>query len=150
VNSRGTFLNIQGFLKLLGKERKGSIINLTSTLAYRAIPTTSSYSLSKLVSLQIQAFVAAENPNVTAVSLHPGIVLTDMTMDMFRPFAKDTPELVGGIAVWLSTEKAAFLSGRYVESNWSVDDLAARKDEIVSQGKLSIVLKGEFGKQQFD
>jgi hypothetical protein len=66
------------------------------------------------------------------------------------PFAKDTPELVGGLGVWLATEKAAFLNGKYIESNWSVDDLMARKGEIVSEGKLSIVLKGEFGQRQFE
>jgi hypothetical protein len=97
----------------------------------------------------MQAFVAAENPNVTAVALHPGIVITDMTADMFRPFAKDTPELVGGVGVWLSTEKASFLNGKYVEVNWDVDELTARKDDIVSGGKLSLGLNAELGKHLF-
>lgn len=100
--------------------------------------------------MQLQAFVAAESPNITAVSLHPGLVLTDMTLDDFRPFAKDTPELVGGIGVWLSTEQASFLNGKYIESNWSVEDLIERKEEIISQGKLSVVLKGDFGYEQFE
>lgn len=137
-------------MKLLGKEKRGSIINVTTAGAVMTFPAMSSYSLSKLVDLQIQTFVAAENPNVTAMSLHPGIIMTDMTTAFFVPFAKDTPELVGGVGVWLATEKASFLNGRYIESNWSVDDLTARKDEIVSEGKLSIVLKGEFGKKQFE
>jgi NAD(P)-dependent dehydrogenase (short-subunit alcohol dehydrogenase family) len=136
-------------LKLLGKGRKGSIVNMTSGLALMTVPGRSSYSLSKLLILQLQAFIAVENPNVTAIALHPGIVMTQMTTDNFKRFAKDTPELVGGVGVWLSTEKAVFLNGKYVESNWSVDDLAARKEEIVSEGKLSLVLKGEFGKEQF-
>lgn len=110
----------------------------------------SSYSLSKLVNLQIQVFVAAEISNVTAVAIHPGIVMTDMAMDMFVPFAKDTPELIGGLGVWLATDQAAFLDGKYIGSNWSVEDLVARKDEILSEGKLSILLKGEFGKKQFE
>jgi len=149
TNARGTFLVTQGFLKLLGKDGKGSIVNMTSGLALISFPGMSSYSLSKLVALQLQAFIAVENPNVTAIALHPGIVMTEMTTDDFKPFAKDTPELVGGVGVWLSTEKAAFLNGKYIESNWSVNDLAARKEEIVSDGKLSLVLKGEFGKEQF-
>ena len=136
-------------MKLLG-DKKGSVVNLTTGAAVMVFPTMSSYSISKLASLQLAAFVAAENPNVTAVALHPGIAMTDMTLPMFVPFAKDTPELIGGVGVWLATEKAAFLSGKYIESNWSVDDLAARKDEIVSEGKLTISLKGEFGKQQFE
>lgn len=139
----------QEFLKLLGEERKGSIVNLTSAVAVMVFPGMSAYSLSKLAITQMLAFVAAENPNVTAVAMHPGIVMTDMTLDFFVPFAKDTPGLVGGVAVWLSTEKAAFLSGKYIESNWSVDDLVTRKEEIVSQGKLKIDLIGELGQEQF-
>ena len=99
--------------------------------------------------LQIQAFVAAENLNVTSTALHPGIVMTDTTMDVFKPFAQDTPTLVGGFCVWLSTEKAEFLTGKYVGANWSVDELVERKDEILSQGKLSIAVKGDFGEEQF-
>jgi hypothetical protein len=72
-----------------------------------------------------------------------------MTTEQFKPFAKDTPELVGNVGVWLATEKAAFLNGKYVESNWSVDELVERKGEIVEGGKLSLVLKGEFGEGQF-
>ncbi|KAH7370582.1 putative oxidoreductase ucpA, partial [Rhexocercosporidium sp. MPI-PUGE-AT-0058] len=149
TNVRGVFLLTQGFLHLLGKERKGSIVTLSTTAAVMVFPGMSSYSLSKLASMQLQAFIAAENPNVTAVALHPGIVMTDMTLDYFMPYAKDTPELVGGVGVWLATEKAAFLNGRYIESNWSVDDLTARKEEIIS-GKLSVRLEGDFGHEQFE
>ncbi|TVY91615.1 Short chain dehydrogenase [Lachnellula willkommii] len=79
--------------------------------------------------LQLQTYVALENPNVIAIALHPGIVITGMTTGAFEPFAKCTPELVEGLGVWLSTGKAAFLNGRYVSSNWSVDDLVARKEK---------------------
>ena len=147
---RGTFLNTKGFLDLLGNERRGTVVNLTSAAGVMVFPAMSSYSISKLASLQLVAFVAAENPNVTAVALHPGIVKTDMTLPMFFPFAKDTPELIGGLGVWLATEKSTFMSGRYMECNWSVDDLIARRDDIVSEGKLMISLKAELGKEQFE
>jgi NAD(P)-dependent dehydrogenase (short-subunit alcohol dehydrogenase family) len=140
----------QGFLKLLGKEKKGTIVNVTSALGLTVVPGFSSYSLSKLVTFQLQAFIGAENPNVTAVAMHPGIVKTDNTHPAFEPFAKDTPALPGGLGVWLATEQAAFLNGKYIESNWSVEDLVAKKEEIVSKGLLSIALKGEFGSAQFE
>jgi NAD(P)-dependent dehydrogenase (short-subunit alcohol dehydrogenase family) len=105
TNGRAAFLLSQGFLKLLGKKRKGTIVNLTSALALTAMPIASSYGLSKLVVIQLQAYIAAENPNVTAVALHPGIVKTDMTHPIFEPFALDTPALIGGVGVWLSTEQ---------------------------------------------
>jgi NAD(P)-dependent dehydrogenase (short-subunit alcohol dehydrogenase family) len=147
---KGTFLVTQGFLKLLGKEKKGAIISLTTFAAHMPFPGLSAYSISKLALTQLQAFIAVENPNVTAVAVHPGLILTDATLDYFKPFAKDSPELLGGLGVWLATENATFLSGKYVEVNWSVDELMERKDEIVKEWKLSIGIKGEFGSEQFE
>ncbi|KAI9810259.1 MAG: hypothetical protein M1827_006393 [Pycnora praestabilis] len=149
MNVHGPFLVLHGFLQLLGTEREGSIVTMTSGVTTGIFPTTSSYTLSKLAIQHLQAFIAAEYPKVTATSLHPGVVMTDMTKDQWKPFAHDTPELVGSTGVWLATEKAKFLSGKYISANWSVDDLMARKDEIISEGKLSMGLKGEFGAEQF-
>lgn len=118
-------------------------------MAYGIYPGNSAYSLGKLVNLQMAAYVAAESPNVTSISLHPGIVNTEMTTPSFKRFALDTPELVGAVAVWLSTEKAKFMNGRYMNVNWNVDDLYERRDEI-RQGKLlQIDLGGNFGVEQF-
>lgn len=138
------------FLKSLPRDTKATIVNMTSGLAYQVMPGYSAYSLGKLVNLQMAAHVAAENPYVTSVSLHPGVVNTEMTVDAFKRFALDSPELVGGIAVWLSTEKAAFLSGRFVASNWSVDDLYERREEIKSGKLLQMDLLGNFGAEQFN
>lgn len=137
------------FLKSLPKESPGNIINLTSGASYGVYPGMSAYSLGKLINLQMTTYIAAENPNVTAMALHPGVVDTEMTVDSFKRFALDTPELVAGVAVWLCTEKAKFLNGRYVNSNWSVDDLYKRKDEIQSGKLLQIDLTGTFGAEQF-
>jgi hypothetical protein len=64
---------------------------------------------------------------------------------MFRKFALDTPELVGGTAVWLATKESYFLSGRFVSVNWSVDELMARKEDIIQSNDLRVVLQGELG-----
>jgi hypothetical protein len=73
---------------------------------------------------------------------------TDCIADAFKRFALDTPELVGGIGVWLATDKAMFLSGRFISANWSVDDLMTRKDELVAGNDLKIVYQGKFGLDQ--
>jgi hypothetical protein len=57
---------------------------------------------------------------------------------------------VGGIGVWLATDNARFLSGRFISANWSVDDLMARKDEFITANDLKIVYQGKFGLAQFD
>lgn len=148
VNVHGTFFVTQGFLKLIG-DKKGTVINLTTGAAHSVFPNLSAYSLSKLVALQLVSFITAENPNVNAIALHPGMVPTDMMIETFRKFAHDTPELVGGVGVWLATEDAAFLTGRYVAANWSVEELLEGKEEILKENKLTMALVGKFGVEQF-
>jgi NAD(P)-dependent dehydrogenase (short-subunit alcohol dehydrogenase family) len=140
----------RSFHSLVGPSKPATIINITSAAGIAITPHTSSYSLSKLVQIQMQRFVSTENPNVVAVSLHPGSVITPITKPMFEKFSLDTHELVGGSAVWLATEEASFMNGRYMGANWSVDDLMAREKEVVEKGLLLPELQGSFGRAQFD
>lgn len=122
---------------------------MTSGAGVIVIPALSSYCLSKLVALQMAQFIGAENPNVNAYALHPGVVMTESVMDSFKRFADDTPELVGGVAVWLTSEAASFMNGRYISANWSVDELVERKKEIEGSNVLKMELAGRFGMDQF-
>lgn len=38
--------------------------------------------------------------------------------------------------VWLTRERRDWLSGRFVISTWDMDELLAKKDEIVREDKL--------------
>ena len=44
-------------------------------------PGVSVYSLSKMAAFQMMPFIAAENLQVTAVGLHPGIVKTKLVLE---------------------------------------------------------------------
>jgi hypothetical protein len=46
------------------------------------------------------------------------------------PVSYDSIELPAHFAVWLCSEEARFLRGRFVWSNWDVDELKARRSEI--------------------
>jgi hypothetical protein len=55
--------------------------------------------------------------------MHPGGVLTEMASaydlpDDIKRVLIDTPALPGGTAVYLSTDRARFLMGRFVSSTW--------------------------------
>jgi NAD(P)-dependent dehydrogenase (short-subunit alcohol dehydrogenase family) len=104
------------------------------------------YSLAKLALTKLTAYVASEHPSITSVSLDPGIVPTDMgrSVPFLAPFMLDTPELVGGAAVWLSSGDKSFLSGRYVSSNWDVEEIELRKDEIVEEDQLKFKIKANY------
>lgn len=39
-------------------------------------------------------------------------------------------QLPGSVAVWLASDEAAFLTGRFIWANWDVDELKARAIEI--------------------
>lgn len=133
INVKGTFLVSQAFLKLLGAERQGTIVTLSTGLAYIVGPGMSAYSISKMANTRLSEYICLEYPNVAAISLQPGIVRTDMVTGTycsprlagkfanraagdFSRFAHDTPELVGGIGVWLATDAARFLTGRFVSA----------------------------------
>jgi len=153
LNIRGTFLMTQSFLATLpSPETPAKIITLTSAPAYEIFPNFSAYGISKLAVFELMTYIAVENPNVVAVAVHPGIVQTDMTLPMFEPFAHDTVELVGGLAVWLASweESRHFLSGRYVSANWSVEDIVARRDEILEKELLKMNLTARLGAAQFE
>ncbi|KAF2635851.1 short-chain dehydrogenase/reductase-like protein [Massarina eburnea CBS 473.64] len=147
INGKGNYLLIRSFLRLLpGPETPATIVNISSWQAFYVVPPLGAYFISKFVLDNLATYVSAEYPNVTAVSMHPGLVSTDMLREPFRSlFNQDSPELVGGTAVWLCQEKAKFLSGRFIAANWSVEDLLERKDEIVKDDLLKLTLKGSFG-----
>lgn len=50
--------------------------------------------------------------------------------------ATDSPALCADMAVWLAKEPKPWLNGRYVASNWDVDELEGMKPEIVEKDKL--------------
>ena len=55
--------------------------------------------------------------------MHPGGVLTELASaddlpEAIRSILIDTPALPGGTAVYLSTDRARFLMGRFVPATW--------------------------------
>lgn len=50
--------------------------------------------------------------------------------------------LTGGLTVYLSHPHADFLSGRFISAHWDVDQIQARKDEIITQNLLKIQIDG--------
>jgi hypothetical protein len=69
-----------------------------------------------------------------------------MATDFWKPCAKDTPELAGAVVVWLSTPAARFLNSRYITTNWDVEELVKRQEEVVQKALLKVKLAGDFAK----
>ncbi|UKZ93355.1 uncharacterized protein TrAFT101_008271 [Trichoderma asperellum] len=143
INLKGSLLMVHELLNHVGTTKRATVINVSSAMGFIVMPGSTSYSLSKLALTQLSQFITMENPNVRAVSIHPGTIMTDITPPWLARFSKDTPALAAGCALWLTTKEAAFLNGRYVSANWSVDELVQRSSEIVDGKKLLVNHTGE-------
>lgn len=50
----------------------------------------------------------------------------------------DTPELAGNTILFVTHERQEWLRGRYVSAHWDMEELFAKKDEIVEKDLLRI------------
>ncbi|KAL2810346.1 hypothetical protein BJX63DRAFT_402405 [Aspergillus granulosus] len=146
INFKGTLIVTKAFLESIEsapKDPRRAILNLTSVSTQHTAVTIDAYTISKVAVSKFTEFLAAEYPSITSISLDPGMVSTDMGvgLDLITPFRFDTVELAGGAAVWLCSGDRKFLSGRHVSVNWDVDELEARREEIVEQNLLSSGLR---------
>ncbi|KAF4228079.1 hypothetical protein CNMCM6805_002465 [Aspergillus fumigatiaffinis] len=108
VNLRGTFNVTHAFLKMVGPSPAASTTVINITSA------AGHYVIQNLSSYNM-----------------------GRSVPWLAPFMKDTAGLCGGTAVWLASGDRHFLSGRYVAANWDVEELEARKEEIVRENLLT-------------
>jgi hypothetical protein len=54
----------------------------------------------------------------------------------------DAVELPASFAVWIVSPEAEFLRGKFVWSNWDVEELKAKKDQLISSQDLTLGLLG--------
>lgn len=108
-------------------------------------PGLSGYLVSKTAQTKIVEFLAAENPDLFACAVHPGMVDTGI----FRgsgadpsQLPMDSVDLSANFLVWLSQPKTKFLSGKMVWANWDVEELEARQDEIKGSSMMTVGLEG--------
>jgi NAD(P)-dependent dehydrogenase (short-subunit alcohol dehydrogenase family) len=79
-NVKGTMLMTHGFPKLLGKDQKGVVVTMNNGLATILLPGLSAYGTVKLASLTLMEYLAVEYPNISAVSMQAGVVMTDAVL----------------------------------------------------------------------
>jgi NAD(P)-dependent dehydrogenase (short-subunit alcohol dehydrogenase family) len=164
VHIKGTYLMLRTFLPLLVETAKREktqvdIVNMTSIGGHITSPGASAYQTSKFALLRLTEFVSSEyeEHGVNCVAVHPGGVLTAMSKtvpaiqsSMTYPYSADflflltpvvlidTPDLCAGFVVWFTKGQKSWLNGRYLSASWDVDELEARKDEIVEGDKLKM------------
>ena len=56
-----------------------------------------------------------------------------------------SPSLTGAVGLFLTTPRAEFLRGRFVSVNWRMDELEAKKEEIVKHSLLKSAFNAKLG-----
>lgn len=89
-------------------------------------------------------FIDAEyvSKGIIAFTVHPGNV-TNMGLRLpedAHDLMVGKAELCGDALVWMTKERIEWMAGRYVAVDWELDELEARKGEIVEGDKLKVRL----------
>ncbi|KAI4244925.1 MAG: hypothetical protein L6R40_002831 [Gallowayella cf. fulva] len=145
TNIYGTYLMTRSFLPLLLQGSGKTIINLTSIAAHFLVNGASAYSTGKLAMLRFCEFTNVEYgaQGILAYTVHPGGVATELATNvmpkaMQNAMLIDTEELAGNTIVYLTQQRQEWLAGRYVSVNWDMEELFAKKDEIVEKDLLRV------------
>jgi NAD(P)-dependent dehydrogenase (short-subunit alcohol dehydrogenase family) len=145
INIKGTFLTFRAWLphkstpntNTTNTPKTPTFISLNTAAAHVGVfPNFSSYSPSEMARGHLISFLQAENPELRVVSMHPGVLDTEMGTKSGLPVSKDEMSLPTGFAVWLASEAAGWVGGRFLWAHWDVEELALMKDEIVKGGEL--------------
>lgn len=142
INIKGTLLLFRAFLAHKSTNSPTFISMNTGAAHAGVFPTMSSYAASKTGQAALIPYLQAENPEIRVVSLHPGVIESEMNVKSGMPLSKDDVSLPASFTVWLASGAASWTNGRYFWSHWDVDELVQRKDEIIANDELSLGLKG--------
>lgn len=166
INLIGSFNALQVFTPLAAPGAK--FLNIGSSIGHWApLPEVTgvwSYAAAKAATLKMVDYYASENPAIHVVSIHPGIVGTEINpnipegpdtgtcsfrfytinrMDILRQILTQlTVELPAHFLVWIASDEAAFLRNKFVWANWDVEELKARAEEIRKSFLMRVSLNG--------
>ncbi|KAK7947913.1 uncharacterized protein PG986_008799 [Apiospora aurea] len=144
ANVGSALLVAQAFLRHAAADAVA--VNVSSNAAHvnfaRAL---ASYSVGKLAAYRVWDAVAFAHPKMRVYHVQPGIVDTDMNRAGGGVQAlgyEDHVSLPAGFMLWLASPEAVFLKGKFLWSNWDVDELKTRAAEIEASQEFNIQVVG--------
>lgn len=128
TNLKGAFNTIKHAAKVMMKNRKGTIINITSVSGMMGNPGQANYAAAKAGMIGLTKTVAKELAarGITCNAIAPGFVATEMT-DKLSDEVKDSidsvvplkrmaqPEDIANAAVFLASDKASYITGEVLK-----------------------------------
>ncbi|KAF2450728.1 NAD(P)-binding protein [Karstenula rhodostoma CBS 690.94] len=104
-----------------------------------------SYGVAKWANIRLWQVVQFNNPGFSVYSIQPGVVDTDMNKVAGGIKAlnyEDHVSLPANFNVWLASPEADFLKGKFLWTNWDVDELKSQAEEIEKTHKYSVEMVG--------
>ena len=134
TNLKGAFNTIKHAAKIMMKNRKGTIINITSVSGMMGNPGQANYAAAKAGMIGLTKTVAKELAarGITCNAIAPGFVATEMT-DKLSDEVKDSidsvvplkrmaqPEDIANAAVFLASDKASYITGEVLKVDGGLD-----------------------------
>ncbi|KZV64868.1 NAD-P-binding protein [Peniophora sp. CONT] len=148
VNVRGTLNIIHPAIPELLKTG-GQIIVTSSTQSHIRMPLMADYCISKHTINRFVEILALDYSEIPIYAVHPGAIWTPGSTEFLESMGiksvaqmPDSVELAAATFLWLTARNAEFLSGRYVHANWDLNEVLAKKEEIVRDNLLVTKLAG--------
>jgi NAD(P)-dependent dehydrogenase (short-subunit alcohol dehydrogenase family) len=150
VNLKGTYYVVRYTIPYLIESARnysargstgGHLILISSVGAQLLTPGASDYQTSKHAINRLCEFIDIDHAEegIKCFAIHPGGVPTNLAKHMpeaIHSSLVDRPELAAGFIVWLCSGKADWAKGRYLSSNWDINELLKMKDRIIRDDLL--------------
>lgn len=114
INIKGTLLLFRAFMAHKSENSPTFISVNTGVVHVGVFPTFSGYGASKTGQAMLVSYLQTENPGIRVVSMHPGVIETEMNIKSEMPMSKDDMSLPSGFAVWLASPRASWTAGRFL------------------------------------
>ncbi|KAI1501008.1 hypothetical protein F5X99DRAFT_384138 [Biscogniauxia marginata] len=148
VNVKGSYLCAKYFIPLLLKSNIKTCVLTSSYGSMALIFGASAYQASKFAMVRLAQFIASDykDQGLVCFSIHPGAVKTELAFNMPESEHKilvDEPQLPADSIVWLCKENRPWTSGRFLSVKWDMEELEAKKDEIVKGDLLTFKMAAQ-------
>ncbi|TFY75962.1 hypothetical protein EWM64_g8052 [Hericium alpestre] len=129
-------VNIRG---VYNTAHQGHFFAMASTAGQMRLPRMSAYGLSKHAVIRLIEFIALEYPSLKTFAFPPGLIQTELFIKNphYAPPEYDSVQLPAATLLYLSAGKADWLSGRYVDAAWDLEEVERDwKDKILESQAL--------------
>ncbi|KXG51992.1 Short-chain dehydrogenase/reductase SDR [Penicillium griseofulvum] len=147
TNYNGAYLTAKTLLPLIQETTGGvkAIVFVSSlgSLYHNTAICSAAYNISKFALNRLAEYVHEDYKadGVVSFALHPGCIQVNKDYEKeWEDVLIDDISLPGGFCVWLTKAKRDWLSGRFISSNWDVNELESRKDGIVAKDLFKFTL----------